>query len=212
MTGPQILDVCQGFGGNAFACRAIVTRQWLPTLSRPSSASSVYTSHPRQDMLLFTQVVSTDSRELERVGWSVVQMQCGETTPVAYEYGPLEGTIHIVGRAELYAIVHALENCLAPIVITTDHLNHVKKIAKGEKQCRSLLLSPHIDLWDRVWDQINRLGGYGEAVSIVYIPAHGKIKPGICQSVIEDIVGNDQADKYSNMGRDSHAVDGQTLK
>ena len=79
-----------------------------------------------------------------------MQMEKGEL--IKYVYGPLQGSIQMVGRAELFAIVYTLENCLPPILIKTDHLNHVKKIRRGEAHCRSLLLSPYIDLWRRLWD------------------------------------------------------------
>ena len=117
----------------------------------------------------------------------------------------------MVGRAELYAIVQVLENGVPPLTIKTDHLNHVKKFNKGERHCRSLLMSPYIDLWERAWDQIAKMGGYGERVKIMYVPAHRKIKPGMQQSEIDDIIGNDQADRYAKMGRDIHAFDNTTL-
>ena len=72
-------------------------------------------------------------------------------------------------------------------------------------------MSPYIDLWERAWDQIARIGGYGERVKIVYVPAHRKIKPGMQQSEIDDIIGNDQADRYAKMGRGIHAFDNITL-
>ena len=117
----------------------------------------------------------------------------------------------MVGRAELFAIVYALENCLPPILIKTDHLNHVKKIRKGERHCRSLLLSPYIDLWQRLWDQIERLGGYGREVRIEYVPEHRKLMPGLPQAVVDDIVGNDMADKCAKRGRDMHSCSAQIL-
>ena len=129
-------------------------------------------SHPRQELVIFKGVVYTDgsggapwyARELERVGWSAVQMRIGEATPYLFAYGTLPGTIQMVGRAELYAIVQVLENGVAPLNTKTDHLNQVKKFNKGERHCRSLLMSPYIDLWERAWNQIARLGGYGEQV------------------------------------------------
>ena len=72
-------------------------------------------------------------------------------------------------------------------------------------------MSLYIDLWERAWDQIARIGGYGERVKIVYVLAHRKVKPDMQHSEIDDIIGNDQADKYAKMGRDIHAFDNTTL-
>ena len=171
-------------------------------------------------MVTFQGIIYTDgsggapwyARELERVGWSAIQMLIGEATPYLYAYGALPGTIQMVGRAELYAIVYVLEHAVPPIVIKTDHLNHVKKFNRGDRHCRSLLMSPYIDLWKRAWDQITKLGGLGEQVKILYVPAHRKIKPGMCQQDMDDIIGNDQADKYAKMGRDIHAFDHNTFE
>ena len=138
-------------------------------------------------------------------------MAVGDATPYLYAYGTLPGSIQMVGRAELYAIVHVLENGIPPLIIKTDQLNHVKKFNKGERHCRSLLLSPYIDLWERAWDQIARLGEYGVDVKIIYVPAHRKIRAGMQQSEVDDIIGNDQADRFAKEGRDIHAFDEATV-
>ena len=124
-----------------FSARGIVAKKWLPlTFWLPRSSTTV-TSHPRAMLQLFHGLVYTDGSggspwyayELERVGWSAIQMRNGEATPYMFAYGALDGEVQMVGRAELYAIVYVLENAVPPIVIKTDHLNHVKKFNRGEK-------------------------------------------------------------------------------
>ena len=107
MTSSQIVEARDGFGGAPFACRGLIMKKWLPKLSPAPPARMVYTSHPRSCLQLFQHVVYTDgsggspwyAKELEKVGWSVVQMD--HRVLIKYAYGPLEGRIQMIGRAEL---------------------------------------------------------------------------------------------------------------
>ena len=89
MTTSQIVEARDGFGGAQFACRGLVMRKWLPRLQPLQTDQEVYSSHPRACVQFFHGVVYTDgsggspwfAKELERVGWSAVQMENGGLEP-----------------------------------------------------------------------------------------------------------------------------------
>ena len=84
-------------------------------------------------------------------------------------YGPLSGYPQTTPRAELEAIASTLENALPPILIVTDHLNHVEAFYKGKYHCLKVT-SPLIDIWIRIWKQLHRLGRGN--VTLKWIPSH----------------------------------------
>ena len=84
-------------------------------------------------------------------------------------YGPLSGYPQTTPRAELEAIACTLEHALPPILIVTDHMNHVDAYYKGRQHCLKVN-SPLIDIWVRIWKQVNRIGR--KNVNLKWVPSY----------------------------------------
>ena len=106
-------------------------------------------------------------------------------------YGPLSGYPQTIPRAELEAIASTLENALPPILIVTDHLNHVEAFYKGKPHCLKVT-SPLIDIWIRVWQQVRRLGRTN--VTLKWIPSHQSANSNETWEQKVDRRGNEIAD------------------
>ena len=90
-------------------------------------------------------------------------------TVIQVLYGPLSGYPQTTPRAELEAIACTLENAVPPILIVTDHLNHVEAFHKGKRHCLKGH-SPLIDIWIRIWKQNHRMGKCKAILK--WVPSH----------------------------------------
>ena len=98
-----------------------------------------------------------DVMELCRCGWGAAFLR--DLKLHAGCWGNLPGDIQTAPRAELYAIWFVLHRGTTPLFIYTDHDNHVKAIRDGKAHCLRWN-APHLDLWKKIWVEIDRLGEY----------------------------------------------------
>ena len=103
-------------------------------------------------------------RASERAGWGVAMMR-GKRLVTGF-YGHLAGPIQSVPRAELTAVVAALQVLIKPAVIHTDHFNLITDIRKSLKATCSGK-HQHADLWVRFWNLIEEHGGPDSQLQIV---------------------------------------------
>ena len=121
-------------------------------------------------------------------------------------YGPLNGQHQSTPRAELEAIACALENALPPVCIVTDHINHRDTFRKGRRHC-CRISNPMIDIWIRVWKQVDRLGI--QNVKIRWFPSHQHKVDGEKWQRRVDRRANAAADKVADWGREVHDLPAQ---
>ena len=126
-----------------------------------------------------------------------------EQPPVVIQIldGPLSGCPQTTPRAELEAIASTLENALPPILIVTDHLNHVEAYYRGKHHCLKVT-SPLIDIWIRIWKQIHRLGKGN--VTLKWIPSHQSANSNKTWEQKIDRRANEIADIWPAEGRKVH--------
>ena len=140
-------------------------------------------------------------KELSRCGWGVVAT-CGFTLRGGI-FGALDGPKQTVPRAELQAIWEALKWAVTPMRIISDHKNHVDAIAKGKAFCVSPT-NEHVDLWKKVWSEIERHGGIGDELTVVWQAAHMEIDAVEDPDEKQRIFANNQADEAAKKGRLLH--------
>ena len=130
----------------------------------------------------------------QRADWGVAMMN--GTRLVAGFYGHLPGPFQSIPRAELVAIVYALQVLVKPARIHTDHYNIILDIRKGRKVTCSAR-HQNADLWNRFWDLVADHGGLDEDLEVVCIKAHRT-------DGTDSAIGNGWADKLAKLGASVH--------
>ena len=114
------------------------------------------------------------------------------------ENGPLEGTNQSSDRAEVRALVAALEKTEGEIYIITDN-QHVRDSAQYLETGGKVHQGKHLDLWARIKNQIRKMK------SIIWVKAHlmkeNATKAGVC---FEDWYGNNEAHIQAKSGAAKH--------
>jgi ribonuclease HI len=114
------------------------------------------------------------------------------------ENGPLLGRNQSSDRAEVRALVAALEKTQMGIHVITDN-QYVRNTAQYLEMGGTVHKGKHFDLWTRIKNNIWKMN------SIRWVKAHLKVenasKAGVCY---EDWVGNDQADRQAKEGAAKH--------
>ena len=118
-------------------------------------------------------------------------------------FGPLNGQHQFTPRAELEAIACALEHALPPVCIVTDHINHRDSFRKGRRHC-CRINNPMVDIWIRVWKQVDRLGVQNAKVR--WFPSHQFTVEGESWQRRVDRRANAAADKMADKGREVHDI------
>ena len=111
-------------------------------------------------------------------------------------FGHLPGPIQTVPRAELAAVVFALQSLVVPATIYTDHYNLITDISKG-KPVTCSAKHPNADLWERFWQLIFGHGGLGDLLNIKWVKAHSN-------NDTNEVCGNTWADRLAKMGASVH--------
>ena len=124
-------------------------------------------------------------------------------------WGPLNGEHQSTPRAELEAIAIVLEHADPPICIVTDHQNHVKAFKKGRRHCCKIT-SPMLDIWLRIWNQVDRLGHPN--VRMRWVPSHQQAHDNETWQQRVDRRVNQAADNYADRGGNVHDLPKETAK
>ena len=126
-------------------------------------------------------------------------------------YGVLPGYDQTTPRAELYAIYQAVKHGASPQRIISDHVNHVNALNDWMHHGTTSFLhpkAPNVDLWRKVYDEVNRRGGLHASGSrqlcFAWQPSHTRASD--CETEEHKFLqrGNDAADYYANLGRALH--------
>ena len=122
----------------------------------------------------------------------------------AASYGAMPVDLSIqrrIKRAELWAVLRALQTALPPICIHTDHMGIIQGIAKGRRWCCGAR-RPHADVWRRIWAKLEDLGFPSEVVSFKHVKAHrtALAKAGLAPEEKLHAKGNEAADTWAKAG------------
>eukprot|EP00973_Karenia_brevis_P045411 6290497-Karenia_brevis.AAC.1 len=160
---PEVFDAAvQQLGGDIFWERALYPISHLPYIPPVGVEERRWMGD--EPLAAFTNDVFLDGSghnyfwlpSLNRAGWSAAQVDQGKL--VGAMFGTLPGEEQTVPRAELYALRAVLPWVITPVVIWMDHKNHVDAIKKGRAWCTSPH-RPHADLWRKIWNIIDDIGG-----------------------------------------------------
>ena len=94
-------------------------------------------------------------RHRRRAGWSGVSLSSYGPLNFSW-YGTCSDRCPSAHRAELRAILRALERAVPPLVVYTDHNKAVDDYGRGEEFCCSSA-RPAADLWRRIWRRVDEL-------------------------------------------------------
>ena len=153
----------------------------------------------------FTGDAYTDGSKLgtsrwSQCGWSVVLGS--SATAASYGAMPVELSVQRrIKRAELWAVLRALQAALPPICVHTDHMGIVQGVAKGRRwrcgPCR-----PHADVWRQIWAKLDDLGFPSEAVAFKHVKAHrtATTKASLTPEEQRHAKGNEAADVWAKLG------------
>ena len=133
-----------------------------------------------------------------------------KANPFQALYASLPGVQQTTPRAELFAILKAVQYGVSPQVIVSDHKNHVDAIhdlARGKTHVLNPK-TPHVDIWRNVVAAIQQRGGlYPDGLNQLWIKwqkAHVHATNGETAEQRNLCRGNDTADYFANEGRKLH--------
>ena len=110
--------------------------------------------------------------------------------------GPLAGTEQTVPRAELEAIAQVMENGRLPLIIYTDHRNHMIAFNKGRRFCCDPR-GKHVDIWHRIWKRHKEMSAKNGDVQVKWIRSHQKKSSNETMEEALNREGNDAADEVA---------------
>ena len=116
----------------------------------------------------------------------------------------LPGPIQTTPRAELWAILIAIEMGESPQTIISDHANHVNALLKMAKGNYEVLkpMTPNVDIWRHIKAAIKNRGGLNiEGPSKLWVewqPAHTRANTRENDEQRNRRRGNDRADAVAN--------------
>ena len=102
-----------------------------------------------------------------RAGWAAVLVD-DKGHLIAGLYGTCPDRYPTSLRAELYGVMHMLRLAVAPLTIWVDNQNVVSGFVNGRQWCCSAA-RPAADLWRRVWDIYEDIGG---GITVVKTKGH----------------------------------------
>ena len=183
--------------------RALLPRAELPVPPPPALLERWYYYRWRPDTII-TGTVFTDGSgkmcaawpEANRAGWGLVIMN--RHVLVAMAHGPLPGFQQTAPRAEMLAVLQAVQFGVQPLCIKTDCLPIVEGLMRG-KAWSLHVRRENLDLWHRLWHAIEDQGGLSESLKIEYVQAH-QVEASL------DQIGNDWADIAAKKGLAIHAI------
>ena len=111
-----------------------------------------------------------------------------------------------VSRAEIFAASMALSHGVPPLVLHTDNSTVYRGLRRGRAWCTSANRS-HADLWVRIWNMIDDLGGYCDSgVLGCKVKAHRTKKDTEAFSLTDarHTLGNEVADSCAKAGARAH--------
>jgi ribonuclease HI len=112
--------------------------------------------------------------------------------------GPLKGKDQGSDRAEVRALLAALEKSTGRIEVITDN-QYVRDTTNYLLSGGIVHKGKHSDLWHRIYDN------FGKLISIRWVKAHLKQEKATAAGVsYEDWYGNDQADEQAKAGAEKH--------
>ena len=142
-------------------------------------------------------------KKLDRAGWGYAVMN-GDVF-VGGKYGPVQGQLQTVPRSELIAILKVLEDCTLPVAIHTDHKNHVQSYKRGKGYCLRWN-APHLDIWLKIWQEIDRLDPQEGELTLKWVKAHTSARRDESDDERAKRIGNAKADSLAGSGRAMHDV------
>ena len=213
-TLPALL--ANGFGGMAFCERGILSTTLVPTAPALRPERRWYrgrTNEPWTGNIFTDGAVSVipEHPSFNRGGWAAIAMGDDIFRPQLHVavWGTLEAE-QTVPRAELMAILVALQHAAAPCVIHVDHKNHVDDIRKGKAHCCHIDRE-HVDLWRRIWFILEDLGGPSDQVRIIHVSSHQQEHAGETPREAYRRKGNAWADRFACLARNANAVPKETI-
>ena len=137
----------------------------------------------------------------------------GGLAPVLHSYlwGPLPGEAQTINRGELYAIIQVLTRiCPVPGYVTTV-VTDSQYCVRGWKAGQQAQMGAfNDDLWQRFFDQVERLGG---EVQLVKVKSHLTLEHAVSGMILlQDLTGNTMADLLAKKAAAEAGVNEKTVE
>ena len=149
------------------------------------------------------------SHEWSQCGWAAIQSS--EQGDLFACWGPLPVDLPVqrrIKRAELWALLKVLRNCLPPLTFYTDHFGIVQGLQKGKQWCCHAS-RPHADIWREIWFRLADIGCLEDEslIQVRKVKAHTSKASQQCMTPQELFLvqGNERADAKAKAGADLDA-------
>ncbi len=134
----------------------------------------------------------------------VAALMLDHEQPAVAAFGQQPATLPVqrtVKRAEMCALLTLLQHSLPPVEVHTDHEAIPKALAKGRQWCVQAG-RPHADIWRRIWDCWEDVGGFKAGKVVLHVKAH-RSQRAIAQlqgAAKLAAIGNGHADRFAKQG------------